>query len=336
VTYQKLIEQVVTNLNTGTVTDQEEWSDINLLSRDIQTPDNARIAVSLSTDSVYELHLENRSGTNVDEQRRPTEIMGSQPPVCEAGSAFTVNGVPITVPNASVQDLIAVMKNQFQGSNLSVMLTLSNRLKLINLSGGNLVLANLAGTAVEKLGFVATTYPGGTLAWWRLLEQYGVIKSTDCDTGNSEILLLTSADLDQRSNDIRGNIAMHPVNQNILYWYPLVSSWPVATLPNIDAIINPQTVWPNQGLAAAAVGQRYMLSDEIAQSSAAWGTVQAGPNDIIEYDGGAWVRVFDSTDTQQTALVKNQYSQKWYRFVDHSWQLFPSSSYLPGEWRIKL
>ena len=336
VTQQKLIEQVVTNISTGVVGDNEEWSETTLLSRNIHTPDDARIRVSLSTDGLYELRLENRGGTNEDQQQRPTEILSSTAPVCEAGSSFTVNGVPITVPNTSVQDLIAVMKNQFQGSNLNVMLTLSNILKLINLRGGDLVITNLAGTAVESLGFIATTYPGRTLAWWRLLQQYGALRHTECDTGSSEILLLTNADLDQRDADIRGSIALHPVDQNILYWSPVESSWPVATLPKIDAIINPQTVWPNQGLSAPRVGQRYLISDEIATSSAAWGVVQAQPNDIIEYDGSAWIQVFDSNQVEQTTWIKNQYSQKWYQFVNHSWQLFPSSSYLPGEWRIKL
>lgn len=276
VTYSKMIEQIVTNINEGTYDPTTmEWTEADLLTRNITTPDNARIHVSLVSDGLYELSLRNVSGSAVDEKQQPTIITGSTTPQLQPGAAFSVNGVPITVPNANINDLISVMRNMFQGKNLNVLVNLANRIQLINLSGGDLVLENITGSQVEGLGFVATTYPGGDLAWWRLIDQYGTLKTVDCPGGSSELVLLTSDNLDDRSADIQGTIAYHPINQNLMYWTVIASTWPTATMNPLSAIINPQTVFPGQGLPAAAFGQRYLLSDEIALTSAAWGPVHA-------------------------------------------------------------
>ena len=41
--------------------------------------------------------------------------------------------------------------------------------------------------------------------------------------------------------------------------------------------MNPTTVWPNSGLSAPVFGQRYLLSDEVALQSQAWGEITALP-----------------------------------------------------------
>ena len=278
VTYSKMIEQIVTNINEGDVDSTTmEWTTSNLLSRKITTPDDARIFVTLVSDNFYEISLRNSSGSNVDPTHRPTVIMGSQAPQLSPGSAFSVNGVPITIPNTNINDLLAVMKNQFQGENLSVSITLNNRMQLINLNGGNLELVNLAGAPLEGLGFAPVTYQGGVLAWWRLLEQYGTINTDDCVGGASELLLLTSENLDDRANDVVGTITPHPTNQNLLYWQVRPTSLPATTLPEVTAIINPTTVWPGSGLSSPVFGQRYLLSNEVALQSQAWGEITALP-----------------------------------------------------------
>lgn len=276
VTYSKMIEQIVTNIHEGSYDSKTmEWSETNLLTRNITTPDNARIRVNLISDGLYELSLQNSAGSDLDELHKPTIITGTHIPTLQPGAAFSVNGVAITVPNNSINDLLSVMRNMFQGKNLNVLLNLSNRIQLINQSGEDLVLANITGTQVEAMGFIATTYPGGKLAWWRLIEQYGTIKHTDCPGQASEIHLLVTDDLDYRSQDIQGNISYHPTNQNLLYWQVIDSTWPSATLQPLNAIINPQTVFPGSGLSSAAFGQRYLLTDQTALNSAAWGNVHA-------------------------------------------------------------
>lgn len=337
VTYQKVIEQIVTNINqsSGSSVD-DEWSRNILLGGNIVTPDMARIHITAVSDNLYEISLRDSGGLPQDSQPRPTQIMGSSVPVLQAGSSFTVNGVPITVPNNNLNDLLNVMRNAFQGKNLNVRLLLNNRLQLINLAGGDLVLANLSGTAVEALGFVATTYPGGLLAWWRLLDYYGALDQDKCLGTTSKLHVLTSTNLDDRSRDIVGSIAFHPTNQNLLYWTVDENTMPGTTMQPINAVINPQKTWPNNGLPASEFGQRYLLVDEIAEISGAWGPVTAAPNDIIEYDGTAWKQSFDSLSSNSSELVKNQFSQKYYRYDGSTWAVYPPTDLMPGEWRLNL
>lgn len=279
ITYSKMIEQIVTNINEGDVdVNSMEWTSSNLLSRKITTPDDARIHLSLVSDNVYEISLRNSSGSSVDPTHKPTIITGSQSPQLLPGEAFSVNGVPITIPNTNINDLLAVMKNQFQGKNLSVSMTLNSRMQLINLNGGNLELVNLSsGAAVEGLGFAPVTYQGGVLAWWRLLEQYGTLNLDNCAGNASELLVLTSSNLDDRAHDLVGKITPHPTNQNLMYWQVSPTSFPPTTLPELTAIINPTTVWPGSGLSMPVFGQRYLLINEVALQSQAWGELTARP-----------------------------------------------------------
>lgn len=345
VTYQRLIEQVVTNIAAGsTAEDSLEWTADELLARAITTPDNASIRLVLVDDHIYEISLANQAGSTQDEQRQPTVVRGLRSPVLEPGAAFLINDVPITIPNQSVDDLLTVMRTQFQGKNLNARLNLNGKLELINLSGGNITLMNVTGTPVESLGFVSTTYPGGELAWWRLLEKYGsldnIMAAMPCEpdqtASGSELRLLTSTNLDDRSQDIVGLIQLHPTNQNLLIWNVIPATWPAATQADVQAIINPQTVFPGNGLDAAEPGQRYLIVDTISTSSVAWGSIQANPNDIIEFDGTQWQRTFDSESTTTVQYVKNQFSQKWFRFEDGAWQPYPDVQVAPGYWRLRL
>lgn len=345
VTYQKLIEQVVTNINTSTENATDlEWTQADLLARDITTPQDARIGLQLVDDHVYEISLQTVGGSKTDPDQLPTVIQGRAAPQLLPGTSFLINDVPITIPNQSVDDLVNVMRQQFQGKNLNVRLNLRGRLELINLSGQSITLLNVQGGPVEALGFIQTTYPGGELAWWRLLEKYGnldqLIQTSACDPGSmpsgSELRLLRTTDLDKRDDDVVGLIQLHPTNQNLLIWTVMPLTWPTATLAPVSAIINPQTVYPGSGLNSPQAGQRYLLVDSIASQSVAWGTITADVNDIIEYDGTQWQRVFDHTTVTTTQYVKNQYSQKWFKFESQAWQSYPVSHVMPGYWRLKL
>lgn len=336
VTYQQLIEQIVTNISEATW-DQtaQEWTPSTLLSRITVTPEDASIEVSLVTDNLYELALLGENGSKQDPRNLPTQINSATIPIAQAGAKFSVNNVPITVPNSNINDLISVMRNQFQGNNLNVRLLLNNRLQLIDLSGGSIVLENIEGTGVESLGFVSGVYPGGTQAWWRLLDYYGALDQDKCLGTKSQLSLLISDDFDNRSQDITGTISFHPTNQNLLYWQIDSETLPSHTIASIDAVINPQTVWPGNGLAPSSFGQRYLIIDEIAVQSAAWGPVLAQPNDIIEYDGNQWIQSFDSS-TDAVALTFNKFSKKYYLFDQSQWQVFPPVKRGPGQWRLNL
>lgn len=336
VTYQRVIEQIVTNIQTGT-SDAEgnwEWSAQELLSRQITTPDDANIKLRLVSDFVYEISLCDSAFVSTDTQRRPTQVQSNLALSLMPGEQFSINGVVITVPSTSVSEFLMVSKTQLQDTDLSIQVNNQQEIILINNEGGDIQLSNIQGTPVERMGLQPVTYPGGELAWWRLLEQYGAMRTTLCAGGISKLMLLTSDNLDDRTADIQGTIQLHPVNQNLLIYTVDASTWPAATMLPINAVIDPQKSSPNDNLPPAQVGQRYLLVEDISSRSAAWGNVQAQANDVIEFMGSGWQQSFDA-QTASDAFVKNSLTGKWYEFRDGVWQLWPSEV-SRGMWRLQL
>lgn len=334
-TYQRAIEQIVANINTGAMDESTmEWTTSDLLERRIITPDQAGIRLSLIDDDVYEISLRDAGGDDVDREQRSTVIQGRTPINLEVGASFSIQNKPVTIPNSSITDLLSLMRNALQGTNITVIMNQQNQMVLTNTAGGHIELRNIVGTPVEGLGFVAATYPGGKLAWWRLLEQYGSLRSSVCAGVPGVLSLLTSSDLDARFDDINGVLQLHPVDQNLLTWTVDPTSWPAQTLEMIDAVINPHTAWPGQGLPPAQPGQRYLVVEDVASNSAAWGEVDARTDDIIQFDGLSWATSFDS-DTQEPQLVKNKFSRKYYRFDQQGWREWPLEA-AAGSWRLKL
>lgn len=333
--YQKIIEEIITNINTGTYDPTTmEWTSQEFLSRQITTPDDARIGVKLVGQNLYEIELQNVGGVNKDIKNLPTKITGSKNPTAIPSSVFVFNGHNITVPNTSIDDLIAVIRQQTQDTSLNVVLNLNNQLEFYNNTGEDITLQNIVGTQIEELGFLPTVYKGGTLAWWRLVEQYGTLKNyTDFKNDSSQLTLLSSV---ESTTGISGYIQSHPTNQNLLQWFPIQSTWPIATLSPLTAVIDPQTAFPNHNLTEPRVGQRYLLINQIAQNSVAWGNVSASVNDIIEWNGSTWTQAFDSKNTITDQYVLNNFSQKWLKWTNREWTPFPDPSYQVGNWRLAL
>lgn len=336
VTYQKAIEQIVTRINDSSPdADQNwEWTAQDLLTQKITTPDDANIKLSLIDDYKYEISLCNSAYSNQDNAHKSTKIVGTQPVQLTPGSEFQINNVSILITTTQITDLQTVMTQALQHTPITVQFINQNYMILYNQTGGDITLTNVTGTPVQQLGFVPATYEGHTLAWWRLLDQYGAIKDHVCHEGMHKLMLLTSEDLDDRNSDVTGTFALHPTNQNLLIWSVDATTWPAATQAQIQAIIDPQQTWPGSGLPDAQVGQRYLLVDSISEQSAAWGQVQASAHDIIEFTGTSWVRVWDHVGAP-TQFIKNQFSGKWYRFESGYWQLWPTQ--VPrGLWRLSL
>lgn len=336
VTYQKVIQQVVNRIHASApdLQDNWEWTPQDLLTTRITTPDDAHIRLNLVSDYTYEIHLCNSAFSETDFENRSTQIVGNQPVQLTPGEQFSINGVPITILSDQLSDLVTQMKHSLQDTVITVQLNNQNHMILTNVNGGDIVLQNVSGTPVQHLGFVPATYPGGQLAWWRLLEQYGAVRSNLCAGGISRLRLLTSVDLDDRDSDVVGTIQLHPTDQNVLIWTVDPTTWPTATQSPIQAIINPQQIWPGNNLPPAAVGQRYLLVDDVATSSAVWGLIQAQANDVIEFTGDSWQVTFDAATNTQ-AFVKNEFSGKWYRFDEGYWQQWPTQI-ARGMWRLQL
>ena len=109
---------------------------------------------------------------------------------------------------------------------------------------------------------------------------------------------------------------------------------PTNTLTNLTKIIDPTASYPGDGtLDAAANGQRYLLTAEISGDN--WG-ISADTNDIIEYNGSAWTKVFDASAVTAVHYVTNTFTGKQYQWKNETWTSTYEGTYNPGFWKINI
>jgi len=167
--------------------------------------------------------------------------------------------------------------------------------------------------------------------WSKLLYKYS--NFSDNKTNNLEIKTKFGD-----SDGIQGSIAFHTTESNILLWTIDEDTLPQDTLTPVDAITDPSAKFPGDGLPAAALGQRYLIADNITATGSIWGDITAEVNSIIEYTGTVWIVSFDSTavvaDTKQVVL--NVFTNKQLRWNPEKkdWEFAVDGTYKPGTWKI--
>jgi len=115
----------------------------------------------------------------------------------------------------------------------------------------------------------------------------------------------------------------------------------------VDAIVNPITFRP----ASLNAGTRYLLVEGLNDNSnfgdpgysgpVAWknsdnSDFQAKANDIIEWNGTNWVKIFDSTLPTSTIYITNVYTNVQYQFSDNDWFKSFEGIYDKKLWRLIL
>ena len=175
------------------------------------------------------------------------------------------------------------------------------------------------------------------ITWPTVINAYGVLRP-----GISYITLDNPWDPD---SSIVGTIAVNPADDRLLIYNIDPDTAPQNTLSPVDAVINPLTAGPGDGLDPAAVGQRYLLNEgtgsaDNSSNPIAWqGTggqpLIANANDIIEYNGTRWVIAFNSASTDPQYVVNLttgiQYfwnGTKWVKSID--------GLYTGGSWNLVL
>jgi len=120
--------------------------------------------------------------------------------------------------------------------------------------------------------------------------------------------------------------------------YNAASSYRPNSTGTFDAIINPLTF--NPGTATA--GNRYLIIEDIGavantNYSAAWGSLVAKANDIIEYTGTAWQLIFSHAQHSSTMVWQtNIYTGVQYLWNGVAWVKSFEGEYQPGSWRLEL
>ena len=179
------------------------------------------------------------------------------------------------------------------------------------------------------------------ITWRSFLESYGEFQN-----GISQLRLTQDGD-----TEVSGNISYNPANDYELLFNVDTDTVPTNTLTPVTAIIDPSQSGPGSGgLAAAASGQRYLITQPIGDAGNfdgpdAWkglsydndsslGDVVASANDIITYDGDRWSVDFDASAKAGTYYTTNTTTGIQYRWTGSQWRKSWEGVYPSGEWRI--
>ena len=147
--------------------------------------------------------------------------------------------------------------------------------------------------------------------------------------------------------EVIGTIALDPNDDRFMLYNVDIDTTPQNTLDPIDAVINPLTSGPGDGLDSALEGQRYLLTEDTGSvtntdSAQAWtgangrGLV-AQANDIVQYSNNYWRVVFRAaTETNSTQYVTNITTSIQYRWTGEAWVKSYQGVYVGGTWRLVL
>ena len=179
--------------------------------------------------------------------------------------------------------------------------------------------------------------PDSNLLWPTVVDLYGTLRP-----GVSQIRLEQPD-----GTEVIGTIALDPNDDRFMLYNVDIDTTPQNTLDPIDAVINPLTSGPNDGLDSALEGQRYLLTEDTgsvnnADPAQAWAGANgrglvAQANDIIEYSNNYWHVVFRAaTENNSTQYVTNITTGIQYRWTGDSWVKSYQGVYVGGTWGLVL
>ena len=152
--------------------------------------------------------------------------------------------------------------------------------------------------------------------------------------GISQIRLRQGNDVSDPSNDVIGTIDYDGTDATRLVVTIDTDTLPADTQPDITSIIDPQVNYPGDGVLGAAVGgTRYLVLDDVPDGGS-WGSITAGKNDIIQYNGAAWVVSFDADSNTGTDYVTNLTTGDQFEWTGVHWQNSYEGTYREGWFRL--
>jgi hypothetical protein len=170
--------------------------------------------------------------------------------------------------------------------------------------------------------------------WTPLLEMY----DKELKDNTSLIKLKNTNDMEDDSQDLAGTIAKNPSDDTQLIFNLDTDTLPASTIGNINKIIDPQKNVPGDGtLDNLAIGQRYLITEDLSSSGYPEWNINASANDVIEFDGSKWSVSYDaSANSNSTAITKNLNTTKVYKWNGKSWLSIYEGEYNPGYWTLVL
>lgn len=178
-----------------------------------------------------------------------------------------------------------------------------------------------------------TVISDSPLLWPAVIDLYGTLRP-----GISQIRL------EQRDGtEVIGTIALNPNDNRLLIFDIDPDTAPQNTLDPVDAVINPLTSGPQQGLDSALDGQRYLLTEATGGTGSnvaiAWQGANGRPliaqaNDIIEYANNYWQVVFRADGQPAEQYVTNITTGTQYEWNGEVWVKSYQGVYPGGQWSL--
>lgn len=335
---QSIIQEIIMSItDTSGNNDDMNWSSGEFLTRIFTTPGDYGININV-INGMTKLQLTSNAGNPVDTLSNATVLLSKVAPILVVGDQFSWDGTTYTVNSNDLDLTVDGFRNQLPSQLYNCHVFNQNQIQFVNSQATTMTFTEITPGVLERLG-LPVSYPGGNLAWWRLLQAYGDFHSFALyGAAGSQLKIRLTSNPDPSQPDIIGNLDADPTDQNQMIWRIDTSTLPGQHIIDIDAVIDPQKTGPAAGLAPAEVGQRYLLTNNPSEDTVIWGDItQARVNDIIEYNGIAWYVAWDYTQNQgNTSWVYNRYSGKYLLWQDNAWQQFLQGLYRPGEWHMSI
>jgi len=333
---QKLIQEIVTNIIEGSKDANDmEWTAYEFLTQNVTTPGNSGITTTAISPGQYAFSLTSNNSP-VDTAKQPTMVFSKINPTLVASTAFTFNGITINILSSDIDQFVINTNIALADTQLNCA-RYGDQIQFVNNTGGDITLVDGSGSPLAGMGLQTYVYPGGNLNWWTLIQAYGQLKPYSIyGSSASRINIVTGLPLGSTSVLASGWIDWDSLNQNVLNFYLDVTSLPLADINPITAIIDPMKIGPGAGLVSAAIGQRYLIINDIGPNPnpTTWGTLTAKENDIIEYNGSQWNVSFDATTATGTHYAKNLFDGSLLEY-NQGWAPYIPKTLNPGEWNFK-
>jgi hypothetical protein len=178
--------------------------------------------------------------------------------------------------------------------------------------------------------------PPSNVLWTAVVGEFGVLRP------GISYIRLEQPD----GTDVIGTVAFDPTDDRFLLFTVDADTIPANTLASITAVIDPLRSGPGAGLAAPAVGQRYLFTEATGSqedgSAEAWSGTGGQPlvaqaNDIVAWDGARWQISFDATSSDNnTQFVTNETTEIQYRWTGSAWIKSYQGLYTGGTWSLVL
>jgi hypothetical protein len=170
--------------------------------------------------------------------------------------------------------------------------------------------------------------------WQAIVGMYGVLRP-----GISQVRLDSPWG---ENTQVIGTVSFDPTDDRFLLIDVDTDTIPQNTMPPVNAVINPLVSGPGTGLPNPAVGQRYLILDDIGSPNnnspaVAWGSLVAQANDIIQYTDTGWQVSFEAADHYDNIqFVTNITTGLQYRWTGTEWVKSYEGLYPGGEWSLVL